>query len=44
MQGSFGDAKESFRGGKSKDPEKARQHRDDRKWRDKRRKRHDSAD
>lgn len=43
MQGSFGDAKESFRGGKKKDTQKQKEHREDRKWRDRRRNRHQDA-
>lgn len=44
MQGSYGDAVERFRGGKQKDPEKARANRQDRNRRDKRRNRHKDAD
>jgi len=42
MQGSFGDAKETFRGGKKRNTEKAKDHQQSKEWRDKRRKRHES--
>lgn len=43
MQGSFGDAQERFRGGKKKDTQKQKEHREDRNWRNRRRNRHQDA-
>jgi len=44
MQGSFGDATERFSGGKRKDAYKSKENKNDRAFRDKRRKRHEYAD
>lgn len=43
MQGSFGDAKEVFRGGKKRDNEKAKNNRQDQAFRKRRRERHQEA-
>lgn len=43
MQGSFGDAKEVFRGGKKRDNEKAKNNRQDQAFRKRRRERHQDA-
>jgi len=42
MHGSFGDAKEAFRGGKKRDTEQAKFHKKDKEWRKKRRQRHEA--
>lgn len=44
MQGSFGDAKEAFRGRKQKDTHAAKENRESRQFRDKRRNRHPDAE
>ena len=44
MQGSFGDAREAFRGGKKQDAFKAKENRKERNFRDKRRNRHQDAE
>lgn len=44
MQGSFGDAKEVFRGRKQKDAYAAKENRESRQFRDKRRNRHPDAE
>lgn len=43
MQGSFGDAKESFRGGKKRDNEKAKENKQNQAFRKRRRNRHEDA-
>ena len=43
MYGSFGDAKEAFRGGKQKDNEKSKSNKNDSNFRKKRRDRHKEA-